>query len=121
MKFLYASALMLLSTTAISQEIPSLSVGNLSDEAPQAVYQGMLPNGNKLYVLPQDNMPCVVPKEEGVKIVNSPGRLSVPPSLQRMPNPGLYNKPLIPDTIPSANHTVPKLNIIKLLKKTTLQ
>jgi hypothetical protein len=49
-----------------------------------------LPNGNKIYSLPQDNMPCVVPLDIGHMPVVSP------PVRGAMPNPAvpLLKKPL---------------------------
>lgn len=50
-----------------------------------------LPNGNKVYALPQDNMPCVVPN---TSVANMP--TVAPPLRGEMPNPSvpLYRKPI---------------------------
>ena len=60
----------------------------------QAPFSYSLYNGNTVYILPQDNMPCVVP-DMSASNYNMPNA-STGNSSGVMPNPGLRNKPLIP-------------------------
>jgi hypothetical protein len=62
--------------------------------APNARLLNTLPNGNKVYALPQDNMPCVVPD-----ITNYNMPVVKPDVTYTIPNPALpsppTNKPVI--------------------------
>lgn len=63
---------------------------------PQARLLSTLPNGNKVYALPQDNMPCLVPASTPTMPVagqQSPGLFNY-----NMPVIGLRKTPLIPGT-----------------------
>ncbi|HEX7846791.1 MAG TPA: hypothetical protein VF476_13400 [Chitinophagaceae bacterium] len=59
----------------------------------QAVLSHMLPNGNAVYILPQDNMPCVVPN---ISLQNGIPNAWQGKTEETMPNPGLRKRPLIP-------------------------
>ncbi len=72
--------------------------------ADQAILSHVLPGGNKFYLLPQDNMPCIVPNmDQWNNMPNAAPRIpytvhhGLPgdqPGL--IPNPGLKSLPLIP-------------------------
>lgn len=79
-------------TDTISRPLNALIIPN----EPQAQLMHSLPNGNKVYALPQDNMPCVVPQvlpSMPVARQNSPGLFNY-----NMPAMGLRKTPLIPGT-----------------------
>jgi|GEM_PF-1883603 len=63
---------------------------------PQARLLHTLPNGNKVYALPQDNMPCVVPEVKSTMPVA--GRSSAGLFNYNMPVIGLRKTPLVPGT-----------------------
>jgi hypothetical protein len=67
-----------------------------------------LPNGNKVYSLPQDNMPCVVPLGSGNMPVVSPG-INGP-----MPNPAV---PLLKKPITMTPEELQRLWNLKLEQK----
>src|SRR5688572_29035821 len=63
---------------------------NMPPSPPQGELLSTLPNGNKVYALPQDNMPCVVPNMEGSVMPNagSNNRVYRPSDPGAIPNPG---------------------------------
>jgi hypothetical protein len=57
----------------------------------QGKYSHSLPNGNGVYLLPQDNMPCIVPGQQHSTMPNIAGpkdRIIPPPQPGHIPNPG---------------------------------
>jgi hypothetical protein len=82
--------------------LPPVRIGG---PAPEAELLHTLPNGNRVYALPQDNMPCIVPNES----------LSQP-MLNISGNPGKPYKYKGPDAIP--NPAVPiQIKPKKLIQK----
>ena len=71
----------------------------------QAKLSHVLPNGNKVYSLPLDNMPCIVPNMEQWKAMpNTSNNKSYLLDTRRkvpklIPNPGLRSTPLIPNKV----------------------
>lgn len=65
-------------------------------EEPQARLVNTLPNGNKVYALPQDNMPCIVPAAPVTMPVLGKTANQGFYHNYRMPVLGLRKKPLIP-------------------------
>lgn len=57
----------------------------------QGKYSHGLPNGDKVFLLPQDNMPCVVPGNQHQSMPNITGpkdKIVNPPNPGHIPNPG---------------------------------
>jgi hypothetical protein len=68
--------------------------------SPQAKYSYTLANGSKVYLLPQDNMPCVVPNRAEHDVMPNLSdfkSIYVFPKEMQIPNPGWRIKPLIPE------------------------
>ena len=79
-----------------------------SKSKPQAKLSHVLPNGNKVYILPQDNMPCIVPN---MSYYNYTMPIYKGKTLGRIPNVSPHEQ-IIPDTLPNQN-IIPKLNRLK--------
>jgi hypothetical protein len=47
----------------------------------------VLPNGNRVYSLPQDNMPCIVPQMDQFLMPNAGDKVSETPGYGAIPNP----------------------------------
>ncbi len=62
--------------------------------SPQAVLSHTLPNGNKVYLLPQDNMPCIMPDMQ--QLPGIPNAFNGNTNENSIPNPGLRKLPLVP-------------------------
>lgn len=80
-------------TDTVSRPFNALIIPN----EPQAQLMHTLPNGNKVYALPQDNMPCVVPNVPPTMPVTGGQRTSGLFNYN-MPVMGLRKTPLIPGT-----------------------
>lgn len=80
-------------TDTVSRPFNALIIPN----EPQAQLMHTLPNGNKVYALPQDNMPCVVPTVPPTMPVTGGQRTSGLFNYN-MPVMGLRKTPLIPGT-----------------------
>ncbi len=73
MKFIFAFILLCMSYTVFAQQQPEVYKKSFLDSmmkkanlistqnSPQAKYSHTLSNGDAVYLLPQDNMPCIVP------------------------------------------------------------
>jgi len=102
MKISFVLLLLCISCVAFAQRKPYsrdslLKRVNLINPVPnnQATYSHTLPNGNAVYILPQDNMPCVIPDPNGLaKMPNVWNGVTVPyrPQYHPIPNPALPNQ-----------------------------
>lgn len=77
---------------------------------PQAQLVETLPNGNRVYALPQDNMPCVVPAPAQQPAASAWPVLVPAPTMKNMPVAGLRKTPLIPPAV-SANSPMPPVRV----------
>ena len=77
---------------------------------PQAQLLETLPNGSRLYALPQDNMPCIVPAPTHQATANAWPVLVPPPTVKNMPVAGLRKTPLIPPAA-SVNSPLPPVRV----------
>jgi hypothetical protein len=85
---------------------PQNPIIHLSQDLPQAKLSQTLPNGNKVYVLPLDNMPCIVSDKDQYadNMLQAPKKFELFDKLQRnnrqqpgaIPNPA-YPWKIIPD------------------------
>jgi hypothetical protein len=85
---------------------PKKPIIHLSQDLPQAKLSQTLPNGNKVYVLPLDNMPCIVSDKDQYadNMLQAPKKFELFDKLQRnnrqqpgaIPNPA-YPWKIIPD------------------------
>ncbi|MFN4316040.1 MAG: hypothetical protein ACK4E0_17250 [Chitinophagaceae bacterium] len=74
---------------------PASKKSVLPPSEPQASLTHSLPNGSKVYALPQDGMPCVVPPKQSQPALARTLPDS-PPAIPQMPVQGLRRTPLIP-------------------------
>ena len=77
---------------------------------PQAQLVETLPNGNRVFALPQDNMPCIVPAPTYQVAGNVLPALALPPTVRNMPVAGLRKTPLIPPAA-TANTPLPPVPV----------
>ncbi len=68
---------------------------------PQARLTHRLPNGNKVYALPQDQMPCIVPDMNQYNMLNM-SRITIQP--YRYKGPGAIPNPAVPILKESGNY-----------------
>lgn len=70
------------------------SFSNQSTGEPKAKYLQTLPNGNMVFALPQDRMPCIVPNESASVAI--PNAHTLPTLPYRYKGPGAIPNPAVP-------------------------